>query len=210
MNSSVLYRFSPKDAHHIKKLRRCNRRELSQLHEKNSQLLNNHAFVQKLSDNGAKLRETNQLIEALLIDERTITAHDVITADNTSLGHCPLTRKLEAMSLMTPRQESRKRSVDLANQQALYHSQLSRRLLRIKRAHLLGSEQVKARMLTLDESLRLQTMQLNKPDIHNKVDSLSSSLLEIPLSIGQDYEFPFDEDSCNEDNNNNDSDDMIL
>ena len=83
------------------------------------------------------------MIEALLIDERTITAHDVITADNTSLGHCPLTRKLEAMSLMTPRQESRKRSVDLANQQALYHSQLSRRLLRIKRAHLLGSEQVR-------------------------------------------------------------------
>ncbi|PHZ16858.1 uncharacterized protein RHIMIDRAFT_243018 [Rhizopus microsporus ATCC 52813] len=197
MNSSVLYRFSPKDAHHIKKLRRCNRRELSQLHEKNSQLLNNHAFVQKLSDNGAKLRETNQLIEALLIDERTITAHDMITADNTNLGHCPLTRKLEAMSLMTPRQESRK-------------SQLSRRLLKIKRAHLLGSEQVKARMLTLDESLRLQTMQLSKPDIHNKADSLNPPLLEIPLSVGQDYEFPFDEDSCNEDNNNNNSDDMIL
>ncbi|KAG1182303.1 hypothetical protein G6F35_015641 [Rhizopus arrhizus] len=99
-------------------------------------MLNNSAILQKLSDKGAKLRETNELIEALLIDEKTATAQDTITVDNTqTTSHCPLTRKLEAMSLLTARQGARKKSVDLANQQALYHNHLPKRLLKIKRNH---------------------------------------------------------------------------
>lgn len=69
------------------------------------------------------------MIDALLADERTATAYDTITTENTTLGNCPLTKTLEAMSLLTPRQGARKRSVDLANQQALYNQHLPKRLL---------------------------------------------------------------------------------
>ncbi|KAG1437838.1 hypothetical protein G6F56_012908 [Rhizopus delemar] len=96
-------------------------------------MLNNNALLQNLSDKGAKLKETNEQIEQLLIDERTASAQDTITVENTSFGQCPLTKKLEAMSLLTARQGARKKSVDLANEQALYHK-LPRRLLKMKRA----------------------------------------------------------------------------
>ncbi|KAI8971107.1 hypothetical protein BDB01DRAFT_812338 [Pilobolus umbonatus] len=49
---------------------------------------------------------------------------------------CPLTRKMEDMSVLTPRQGARKRSVDLANQQALSNDCISSSLLRKKKPSL--------------------------------------------------------------------------
>lgn len=72
-----------------------------------------------MPDKGDKLRETNEIIKSLLTDGRTATSFDEITVSNTSgFQDCPLTRKLEEMSVLTPRQGARKRSVDHANQQA--------------------------------------------------------------------------------------------
>ncbi|KAI9279364.1 hypothetical protein BY458DRAFT_502856 [Sporodiniella umbellata] len=123
-------------------------------------MLNNNAILQKLSDKGARLKETNAQIENLLIDERTATAQDTITFENTtSVGACPLTKQLEAMSLLTARQGARKKSVDLANEQALYHTQSPKRLLKTKRAFSCPStsdKAIRAKMITLDESLLLQ------------------------------------------------------
>ncbi|KAG0744368.1 hypothetical protein G6F26_008732 [Rhizopus arrhizus] len=186
-----------------KRLSSCSRTELSQLHEKNLQMLNNSAILQKLSDKGAKLRETNELIEALLIDEKTATAQDTITVDNTqTTSHCPLTRKLEAMSLLTARQGARKKSVDLANQQALYHNHLPKRLLKIKRNHHhpIELEKAKARMLTMDESLKLQisnhedTFDVNNPSLH-LLKSLNLSVSQIPQNDNnQEYVLPLEEE----------------
>lgn len=79
----------------------------------------NRSVIDTLPDKGAKLRETNNIIKSLLTDGRTATSFDEITVSNTSdFQDCPLTRKLEEMSVLTPRQGARKRSVDHANQQA--------------------------------------------------------------------------------------------
>jgi hypothetical protein len=55
------------------------------------------------------------------LDGNTVSAFDEITVGNTSDLDCPLTKKLEEMSVLTPHQGARKRSVDLANQQAFNH-----------------------------------------------------------------------------------------
>lgn len=76
-------------------------------------------MIDTLPDKGEKLRETNEIINGLLTDGRTATSFDEITVSNTTdLQDCPLTKKLEEMSVLTPRQGARKRSVDHANQQA--------------------------------------------------------------------------------------------
>lgn len=78
-----------------------------------------------MPDKGAKLRETNQVIDNLLLK-----VFDEITPDNTNNMECPLTEKLQNMSVLTPHQGARKRSVDLANQQAFNHYTSSGLLLR--------------------------------------------------------------------------------
>lgn len=79
------------------------------------------SVIDTLPDKGAKLRETNHIIDNLLIDGGTVSSFDEITVGNTSDLECPLTKKLEEMSVLTPHQGARKRSVDLANQQAFNH-----------------------------------------------------------------------------------------
>jgi hypothetical protein len=147
-------------------------------------------MVATLPDKGAKLKETNQIIQQLLLNGST-TNDDEITVENTSgLQDCPLTRKLEEMSVLTPHQGARKRSVDLANQQAFNHYTSSGLLLSKPKSadsatrtsigcssvfysnhyyrdqnhpsmyHTNGnSDHSKVRMLTLDESMTLQTEQ---------------------------------------------------
>lgn len=78
-----------------------------------------------MPDKGAKLKETNQVIDSLLLK-----VFDEITPDNTNGMECPLTEKLQSMSVLTPHQGARKRSVDLANQQAFNHYASSGLLLR--------------------------------------------------------------------------------
>lgn len=83
------------------------------------------SVIDTLPDKGAKLRETNQVIDSLLLK-----VFDEITPDNTNDMECPLTDKLQSMSVLTPHQGARKRSVDLANQQAFNHYTSSGLLLR--------------------------------------------------------------------------------
>jgi hypothetical protein len=74
------------------------------------------------------LRETNQLIDTLLVDVNN--AQDGLSCFDNSLN---LTNQMEAMSVLTPRQGARKRSVDLANSKALSKNYFSGSLLRKKR-----------------------------------------------------------------------------
>lgn len=88
-------------------------------------------MIETLPDKGAKLLETNQIIEQLLLEgNTTISCFDEVTAENTANTDCPLTKRLESMSVYTPHQGARKRSVDLANQQAFNHYTSSGLLLR--------------------------------------------------------------------------------
>lgn len=63
------------------------------------------------------MREINGIIEQLL----QFNTQDDITVENTSALDCPLVQKLQDMTVLTPHQGARKRSVDLANQQAFNH-----------------------------------------------------------------------------------------
>jgi hypothetical protein len=93
-------------------------------------------MVETLPDKGAKLQETNQIIEQLLLEGKaTVSCLDEVTAENTDSMDCPLTKRLESMSVYTPRQGARKRSVDLANQQAFNHYSSSGLLLRKSKKH---------------------------------------------------------------------------
>ncbi|GAN02340.1 hypothetical protein MAM1_0020d01783 [Mucor ambiguus] len=127
MNSSILrhpYAVDSK-SNTTKKLSRYSRAELYDLRERNSQMLSNQSVIDTLPDKGAKLKETNQVIDSLLLK-----VFDEITPDNTNDMECPLTEKLQGMSVLTPHQGARKRSVDLANQQASSHYVSSGLLLR--------------------------------------------------------------------------------
>jgi hypothetical protein len=89
------------------------------------------SMIETLPDKGAKLQETNQIIEQLLLEGKAaVSCFDEVTAENTNNTECPLTKRLESMSVYTPHQGARKRSVDLANQQAFSHYTSSGLLLR--------------------------------------------------------------------------------
>lgn len=145
-----------------KKLATYSRTDLTKLRDKNAQMLSNQyvlflciflffftheinnkknsvhfnrSVIDTLPDKGAKLKETNQMIEALLVDSSTARSFDEITVSNTSTMDCPLTKKLEDMSVLTPRQGARKRSVDHANQLAYNHYSSSGLLSKPKRSH---------------------------------------------------------------------------
>lgn len=93
-------------------------------------------MIDTLPDKGAKLKETNQIIESLLEDGCIARAFDEITVSNTtSAMDCPLTKKLEDLSVLTPRQCARKRSVDHANLLAYSHYTSSSLLTKPKRKH---------------------------------------------------------------------------
>ena len=85
-------------------------------------------MVNTLPDHGSKLKEVNRIIDNLLMNGGTASSLDEITVGNTSSIDCPLTKKLEELSVLTPHQGARKRSVDLANQQAFTHYTSSRLL----------------------------------------------------------------------------------
>ncbi|KAI8326851.1 hypothetical protein EDC96DRAFT_502598 [Choanephora cucurbitarum] len=131
-------------------------------------------MVNTLPDKGAKLKEINAIIDRLLLDSRTISASDDITVENTDTLDCPLTKKLDEMTVLTSHQGARKRSVDLANQQAYHHHPVNSLL--VKRSHHQrpslsifqhyiqpqqsnDSHNAKVRMLSLDESMTLQQQQ---------------------------------------------------
>ncbi|KAI8083527.1 hypothetical protein BDF21DRAFT_416118 [Thamnidium elegans] len=118
-----------------KKLSTYSRTDLTKLRDKNAQMLSNQSVIDTLPDKGAKLKETNQIIESLLVDGSTARAFDEITVSNTSTMDCPLTKKLEDMSVLTPRQGARKRSVDHANHLAYSHYTSSSLLTKPKRNH---------------------------------------------------------------------------
>ncbi|KAI9244067.1 hypothetical protein BY458DRAFT_495272 [Sporodiniella umbellata] len=202
MNSIMLKhnsRSSPENNNRCnRKLSAYSRTELYQLREKNLQMLNNNAILRNLSDKGARLKETNDLIDDLLEDQRKASSFDIITTENTLIDHCPLTKKLENMSLLTARQGARKKSIDIANHQALYSDRLNRRLLKYGKlsAHQSSEhDKVKSRMITLDESLMLQR---SKYEDALDVENPSKKLLEtLNLSWyysfqkdSQEYEFP--------------------
>ncbi|RCH92898.1 hypothetical protein CU098_000984, partial [Rhizopus stolonifer] len=131
------------------------------------------SMVNTLPDKGAKLKETNDMIDRLLLDSSTISSLDEITAENTNPLECPLTKKLDEMSVLTPHQGARKRSVDLANHQASYHYTSNSLLLKrqskrpslsmLQRPcyiqHTNDEPHAKVRMLSLDESMTLQQEQ---------------------------------------------------
>ncbi|KAI8987661.1 hypothetical protein BDF20DRAFT_813849, partial [Mycotypha africana] len=78
-------------------------------------------IIGTLPDKGAKLKETNEIIEKLLL-KPNIYDDDICVENTHSHLECPLTKKLEELTVLTPRQGARKRSVDLANQQqAIYN-----------------------------------------------------------------------------------------
>ncbi|KAI9359483.1 hypothetical protein BD770DRAFT_409724 [Pilaira anomala] len=212
-----------------KKLATYSRTDLTKLRDKNAQMLSNQSVIDTLPDKGAKLKETNQMIEALLVDSSTARSFDEITVSNTSTMDCPLTKKLEDMSVLTPRQGARKRSVDHANELAYNHYSSSRLLSKPKRSH--GNcpsifynnyhtrqpaaanvmcDKAKVRMLTLDESVSLQTEQ--RSSVINSEKSLdlkhpSKSLLKsLNLSIDviqevdiNDVELPAEESEDDDD-----------
>lgn len=236
MRPSQPYLLENKTQSTLKKLSRYSRMELTKLKDKNLQMLSNQSVIDTLPDKGAKLRETNQIIDNLLIDGSTVSAFDEITVGNTSDLDCPLTKKLEEMSVLTPHQGARKRSVDLANQQAFNHYTSSGLLTnKPKRNHSSSSavgscpsmfysnyqqfhrrpnnlshtmctnDQSKVKMLTLDESMTLQTEQRSsviKSDAQENFDQPSRSLLNslnLSIDVIQDvdtdqYELPEDEE----------------
>ncbi|KAL0138990.1 hypothetical protein V8B55DRAFT_1519792 [Mucor lusitanicus] len=221
----------------IKKLSRYSRAELHDLRERNSQMLSNQSVIDTLPDKGVKLRETNQVIDSLLLK-----VYDEITPDNTNDMECPLTDKLQSMSVLTPHQGARKRSVDLANQQAFSHYASSGLLLRKPKkksnvhtpsntcpsiffgqhAHRTnGAPQdnqtshiphhAKVRMLTLDESLSLQSEQRSSvKECEKALDfahpsksllkslNLSVDLIQQEINI-DDVEFPTHNEESEED-----------
>ncbi|KAI9487131.1 MAG: hypothetical protein EXX96DRAFT_551931 [Benjaminiella poitrasii] len=213
MNPSVIqnthqpsFLMETKPVNTVKKLSGYSRSELIDLRERNLQMLSNPSVVATLPDKGRKLKETNQVIEELLQ-----TVFDEVTAETTNGTDCPLTRRLEEMSVLTPHQGARKRSVDLANQQA-YSSYTSNGLLLRKprrKAHSSSAlpsifrihshhsndyiqqnsnitanklvaakptkDQSKVRMISLEESMTLQSEQ------HSSVQKCEQSLdLEHP------------------------------
>ncbi|KAL7319339.1 hypothetical protein PS15m_002488 [Mucor circinelloides] len=239
MNSSMLrypYATDSKSST-TKKLSRYSRAELHGLRERNSQMLSNQSVIDTLPDKGAKLRETNQVIDRLLLK-----VFDEITPDNTNGMECPLTEKLQSMSVLTPHQGARKRSVDLANQQAFSHYASSGLLLRKPKkksnvhtpsntcpsvffsqhayrksrtpqdnqtSHI--SQHAKVRMLTLDESLSLQTEQRSSvKECEKSLDfahpsksllkslNLSVDLIQQEINI-DDVEFPTRNEESEED-----------
>ncbi|KAL9557515.1 hypothetical protein MBANPS3_001322 [Mucor bainieri] len=238
MNSSMLRYPSAIDSksNTIKKLSRYSRAELHELRERNSQMLSNESVVDTLPDKGAKLKETNQVIDSLLLK-----VFDEITPDNTDNMECPLTEKLQSMSVLTPHQGARKRSVDLANQQAFNHYASSGLLLRRPKkkpnVHTANNtypsiffnqhayrtsdapqdnqtshipHHAKVRMLTLDESLSLQSEQRSSvKECEKALDFAhpSKSLLKsLNLSVDliqeiniDDVEFPTHNEESEED-----------
>lgn len=157
-------------------------------------------MISTLPDKGEKLKETNQIIQNLLSNGSTEDDGEITVENTSSKQDCPLTRKLEEMSVLTPRQGARKRSVDLANQQAFSHYTSSGLLLSKPKGSVNGcasaantsmgcssifysnqfnrqspshvcytngnsnrhnhnDQHAKVRMLTLDESMTLQTEQ---------------------------------------------------
>lgn len=84
-----------------------------------------------MPDKGTKLKEINEIIDRLLHYNYSMEPND-ITVENTNPLDCPLVRKLDDMTVLTPHQGARKRSVDLANQQAFRHYASSRLLSKPK------------------------------------------------------------------------------
>lgn len=87
-------------------------------------------MIDTLPDKGSKLKEINQIIDNLLHGDQRYIGE--VTVENTSSLDCPLVHKLNDMTVLTPHQGARKRSVDLANQQAFNHYSSSRLLSKPK------------------------------------------------------------------------------
>ncbi|KAI8384182.1 hypothetical protein BD560DRAFT_385234 [Blakeslea trispora] len=188
------------------KLCQYTRPELRQLQQKNLSLLSNNAMVNTLPDKGAKLKEINAIIDRLLLDRRTISASDEITPDNTDTLDCPLTKKLDEMTVLTSHQGARKRSVDLANQQAYHHSPSNSLLVKRSQPrpslsvfqHYIQSEQplsdgqdknasAKVRMLSLDESMTLQQQQQLSVQQVKKKNAYRQSFLSLFYSLSDPW-----------------------
>ncbi|KAI7901906.1 uncharacterized protein BX663DRAFT_512785 [Cokeromyces recurvatus] len=199
-SSQTLFHMESKPISTLKKLSKCSRSELIDLRERNLQMLSNSSVIDILPDKGRKLKETNQMIEELLL-----TVFDEVTVESTNHLDCPLTRKLEEMSVLTPHQGARKRSVDLANQQAYSNYSSNGLLFRKPRRKVYSSstttlpsifrihnhntphyiqqnsntsqhklpDQSKVRMISLDESMTLQTEQ--QPSVKKVYNLISSS-----------------------------------
>ncbi|GAA5799411.1 hypothetical protein HPULCUR_004826 [Helicostylum pulchrum] len=188
-----------------KKLNTYSRTELTKLRDKNALMLSNHSMIGTLPDKGAKLKETNQIIESLLVDGRTARAFDEITASNTtSTIDCPLTKKLEDLSVLTPRQCARKRSVDYANKLAHNHYTSSSLLTKPKRAHgnypsifydnyskppNMMNDKAKVRMLTLDESVSLQTEQKSSIINVDVIQEVDIDDIELPVEESEEEDY---------------------
>ncbi|KAI8887270.1 hypothetical protein K501DRAFT_283394 [Backusella circina FSU 941] len=212
------YIFESKQSSLLKKLNSYSKSELLELQERNLQMLRSSAVIATLPDKGAKLRETNQLIATLLIDENT--AQDSLSCFDNSFN---LENQMEAMSVLTPRQGARKRSVDLANSRALSKDYFSGSLLRKKRpmqptcaifntsyTRGIPSDQSKVCMMTLDESLKLQNDQ--RSTVCENEGTAQSDVLHA-YSMGEivDIEDPrhtFPEEESDEDED--ETEDMIL
>ena len=73
-------------------------------------------MIHTLPDKGAKLKQSIRQIDILLLN----AIDDEITAENTfSDRESALTTKLASLSVLTPRQEARKRGIALANARAV-------------------------------------------------------------------------------------------
>ncbi|KAG2194829.1 hypothetical protein INT47_007891 [Mucor saturninus] len=193
-------------------------------------MLSNPSFVETLPDKGDKLRETNEIIKSLLTDGRTATSFDKITVSNTlGFQDCPLTKKLEEMSVLTPRQGARKRSVDHANQQAFNPYASPGLLTKPRRSH--GScpsifyphqreppavcdMKPKVRMITLDESVSLQTEQRSSViESHKELDIAKpgrSLLRSLNLSIDLIQEVDIDQVELPNDESDDAYDPMLI
>ncbi|KAI8371663.1 uncharacterized protein BYT42DRAFT_548491 [Radiomyces spectabilis] len=170
----------------LRKLDMCSRSELCEMRDRNEQLLNDRSVVNTLPDKGDRLRQTNAHIDELLMEKND----DEILSEN---HNSQLTRQLQDMSILTPRQNARKRSVDLANAQARSNDYVSDSLLRrSSRLHnspptaavFMNSsppEKAKVRMMTLAEAIDLEKQQNH----HLQRDDAPRNTRRAPRSLAQ-------------------------
>ncbi|KAI8638903.1 hypothetical protein BD408DRAFT_8607 [Parasitella parasitica] len=207
MNSSML-RHSPHSPYSTdsklstsrKSLGRYTRSELYELRERNLQMLSNQFVIDTLPDKGARLKETVQHIDKLLS-----SVFDEITPDNTNDMECPLTEKLQNIK---PKRKSSTHTPSNVYSSIFVpqHAHGTSPPQNSQTSH--TPQHTKVKMLTLNESLSLQTEQQSSvKECEKSLDfahpsksllkslNLSVDLIQQEINI-DDVEFPahFEED----------------